>query len=85
MIPPNTQSQIDEYVKQKCPPGSFVYAVLTNNLVNAVAKADDVNILYLRDIILYVYNDIPSACWGSREAVEEWLNPKVNPDSKKIT
>lgn len=76
MIPEFIKNQIDEYVKLKCPPCGFLYAVLANDLMIAVTKADDVNIHYLRDIMLYVYNHTPSACWGSPKAVDEWLNPK---------
>ena len=65
------------------PPGSFIHAVLANDFMKAVSKADDVNIHCLRDIMLYVYNNIPSICWGSPEAVEEWLNPKKEKNNAK--
>ena len=77
MIPQDIKNHIDNYVNQKYPPGSFLYAVLTNDLMGAVSKADHINSQYLKDIMIYVYNDIPSACWGSREKVEEWLKSKV--------
>jgi hypothetical protein len=76
MIPHHTKYQIDEYVNDKMPPGDFLYAVLTNNLAEAVFKADDTNLFCLKDIVLYVYNHIPSVCWGTPEKVEEWLNPQ---------
>ena len=76
MIPLHTKEQIDDYVENKMPPGGFLYAVLTNNLIDSVGKADHTNLFCLKDIVKYVYNDIPSTCWGSPEKVEEWLNPK---------
>ncbi len=75
MIPQHTQYQIDEYVKGKVPPGNFLYAVLTNNLAETVCRADETNLRFIKDIVLYVYNNIPSVCWGTPEKVEEWLNP----------
>ena len=76
MIPQYTKHQIDDYVKNHMPPGDFVKSVLSNNLIEAMMRADDINLHSLRDITLYVYNDIPSTCWGTPEKVEEWLNPQ---------
>lgn len=75
MMPQHTKYQIDEYVNDKMPPGSFLYAVLTNDLKEALVRADDINVHCLRDIVLYLYNDTPAICWGSPEKVKKWLNP----------
>ncbi len=77
MLPPFTKQQIDQYVEQRIPPGGFLYAVLANDLFEAVAKADDINIHCLNDIVKYIYNDTPSVCWGSPEAVKDWLERNV--------
>jgi hypothetical protein len=76
MIPPSTKYQIDEYIKDRMPPGGFLNAVLSNNLMEAFVRADDNNAFHMKAILTYLYNDCPSACWGSPEKVEEWLNPK---------
>lgn len=76
MIPVYTKEAIDLYVSDGIPTGSFVYAVLTNNLFDAVARADSTNIMFLREICQYIYNDIPSNCWGSQEKVNNWLEMK---------
>ena len=73
MIPEHTKYQIDEYVKHQIPPGSFVMAVLSNDLMEAFMRADDINLHYMRDIVKYVYNDIPSCCWGSPEIVKTFI------------
>ena len=74
MIPQHTKHQIDEYVNNYMPPGDFVREVLSNNLVEAVMRADDINLHSLRDIMLYVYNDIPGFCWGSPGIVDLWID-----------
>lgn len=74
MLPFDTKEQIDNYVEHKIPPGGFLYAVLSNDLMKAVMKADDRNIHCLLDIMRYLYNDTPSGCWGSPKEVKEWLN-----------
>jgi len=76
MIPQDTKDQIDEYTQRKIPVGSFLYAVLSNNLFEAIAKADEHNLLALRDIAMYIYNEIPSVCWGSPKIVEKWINSR---------
>ena len=76
MMPQHTKYQIDEYVNNYMPPGDFVRAVLSNDLMEAFMRADDINMHCMKDIMKYVYNNIPSVCHGSPERVEEWLNPK---------
>ena len=74
MIPKHTKYQIDQYVSNKIPPGGFLYALLTNDLLETISKADEINQLYIVDIVKYLYNDVPAICWGSEEKVKEWLN-----------
>jgi len=76
MIPRHTQEALDRYVQCHIPPGDFLKAVLSNNLKEAFARADDMNTEAMGDIVKYMYNNIPSACWGSKEALEEWINMK---------
>lgn len=76
-IPPHTKEALDRYAKDKIPTGSFLYAVLTNNLFEAVRRADIYNIGGLPVIVSYIYNELPSACRGSKEIVERWLNSKA--------
>ena len=73
MIPEYTKVSIDAYVKDKIPTGGFLYAVLTNNLFEAMSRADSNNLLAMHDICSYIYNNTPSSCWGSPEKVKEWL------------
>lgn len=53
-------------------PGDFLTAVLSNDLFEAAARADMTNRFDLWEICEYIYNELPSACWGSREKVEVW-------------
>ena len=70
-IPEDTREAIDEYVKYgEC--GDFLEAVLSNDLTEAVCRADAENLAALEAIVKYVYNHIPRVCWGSPEKVEAW-------------
>lgn len=74
LIPPHTKETIDNYVTKGWSPGGFVTAVLANNLRDAFARADIHNRTAMFEIVSYCYNKIPANCWGSYEAVENWLN-----------
>jgi hypothetical protein len=43
LIPPITKECIEGYVTYGLPPGHFLYAVLTNNLRDAIGAADERN------------------------------------------
>lgn len=53
-------------------PGSFLMAVLENDLKNAVGRADDEHIVNLPATVAYLYNHAPSICWGSPEETKAW-------------
>lgn len=68
------KDSLERYVKHKISPGGFLRAVLENDLTNAVARADYINIQRIPEIVRYVYNEVPGTAWGSPELVEEWLS-----------
>lgn len=61
------------YVTQRVEPGGFLTSVLENNLAEAVGRADHENIRRIKEIVTYVYMQLPSNCWKSKEAVRDWL------------
>lgn len=54
------------YVEHKVPTGSFLEAVLSNDLFDAVGRADSANIKQIDEIVKYIFNELPSNCWGNR-------------------
>jgi hypothetical protein len=72
-VPSHTIGGLDRYVEHHIEPGSFLRCVLENDLRGAMGHADSINRFALFDIVAYVYNCCPYDCWGSREAVEKWL------------
>lgn len=77
MIPEYTKQAIDRFVSHGTPAGSFVMAVLENNLSQAFARADDNNAANMMDIVRYVFNEIPSPAWGSVDKVNRWHERKI--------
>jgi len=74
MISEAVKERLSRYVSSGIPPGGFLLAVLSNDLVQACGQADDENRAALFDIVRYVYNCIPAACWGDKQTVAEWIN-----------
>jgi len=54
-------------------PGSFLLAVLSNNLTEAFGRADYINQQSMKDYCSFLYNYAPRGCWGSKETVNEWI------------
>jgi hypothetical protein len=48
-------------------------AVLENNLVEAVARADQDSIRHLPAIVFFLLSDMPGNSFGSREACMKWM------------
>jgi hypothetical protein len=73
---PEIRDAIDRYVATGVDPGDFLINVLYNNLFESFSYADDYNSKNMLDVVRYVFNHTPSICWGSKEAVEIWINHK---------
>tara|TARA_R110002167_G_scaffold65480_2_gene185303 strand:+ start:9584 stop:10015 length:432 start_codon:yes stop_codon:yes gene_type:complete len=71
-VPPHTLKTLDNWAKHGLPPGGFVAAVLENDLVDAVRRADSGNSAALVDIVRYLINELPMGCWGSYDNVALW-------------
>ena len=77
-INPDIIASIRRYADLHCPTGDFLRAVLSNDLKQAVMRADDENIRVLPEIVCYCYWEIPHSCWGSPERVKAWLKPIID-------
>ena len=82
-IPRRTKEAIDRYVQQHLLPGGFLEAVLSNNLMDAVCRADSENLEALVEICKYIYNEIPSKCHGSPEKVKAWVDQSERTRSQR--
>jgi hypothetical protein len=76
MIPARTKNALFNYVNHGVRPGGFLTAVLCNDLMAAVGHADTENLAALKQIVQYVYWEIPGACWGSRKRMNQWIDSR---------
>jgi AcrR family transcriptional regulator len=61
------------YVTERRQPGQFLVAVLSNDLREAVNRADAESLVGLRAIVQWLCNHVTAHCFGSPEAVAAWL------------
>lgn len=83
-----TVSGLCNYVAHGRPVGGFLTAVLCNDLFAACARADSFNKVRIVEIVSAIYNFAPSACWGSSEAMDAWVErcaPKLTRPMRKPT
>ena len=71
-ISPHMLNSIKRYIQHGCPPGSFLTAIIENNLKSSVMYADDDNINNLPAYVEYFYNRAPILCWGYEGVINEW-------------
>jgi hypothetical protein len=72
-IPERTRDELERYVEHRIPTGGFLYAVLTNDLYSAVARADSDNLNVLADIARFVDQRLPGNMYGDPEKVKNHL------------
>ncbi len=74
MLPPHMRGAMQRYIERGIPPGSFLEAVLSNDLMGAYGKADDDNRAAMRDYAVFLYSYSPSGCHGSPSKVSNWIS-----------
>ena len=67
---------IERYITHGIPPGSFLLAVIDNNLQEAIARADDENLRNLPAFVAFFYKETPLSCWGSPDIRRAWMAKK---------
>lgn len=72
-IPERMKGSIRRYVYEGIPPGGFLFAVMSGNLVDAWLYADTTNRVILHHYAHLVYDFIPSKMMGSKQKVLDHL------------
>lgn len=63
---------VERYLTKGIPGGSFLTAVLCNDLTRSVGQADIENMANICQWASWLYNACPSEAWGSPEKVAAW-------------
>jgi len=71
-IPAYMHAGLLRWILYGIPPGDFLTALLSNDLRRTFEKADDTNVRCIQNYLIFLYNDAPSGCWGSKENFKSW-------------
>lgn len=71
-IPEYMHESIIAYMETGRPVGSFLSAVLNNDLRLAIWNADNNNKHRLFEYVLFFYNHCPVGSWGHENATRDW-------------
>ena len=72
-VPHHLRDAILRYLLGGIRPGGFLQAVISNNLFEAMARADEDSRKGLFLVCSFFYNDAPAPCFGSPAKMETWL------------
>jgi hypothetical protein len=72
-IPSTLIEGLTRYAEHGTPVGDFLQAVIANDFRDAACRADDGSFRALTALAIYVYQEMPSKCHGSREKYRAWL------------
>ena len=64
---------VERWIEHGVPGGSFLMAVVTNDLREAAARSDDTNRHLLFEWVAWFHNNAPIGSWGSPEAARQWM------------
>ena len=76
VLPVEMRDGARDYVERGLQPGGFMLAVLRNDFIDAVTRADPINRACLHDWAMWLWNEAPSKCWGSAAKVENWIEAR---------
>jgi hypothetical protein len=72
-IPEHMRDGARLYIENGIPPGSFLTAVISNDLFGALGKADEINRDRIFDWCRFFYNEAPGGCYGSAKRFDDWI------------
>jgi hypothetical protein len=72
-IPPLVMEAMKRYAKEGSGVGDFLQAVIGNDFMDAIGRADDYSIRVLPAIASYIYMEFPAKSHGSRQVYRAWL------------
>lgn len=72
-LPEHMQEGFRLYIERGIPGGSFMTAVLSNDLMGAFGRADEINRARLFETCVFLRSEAPIGCYGSPEHVKDWI------------
>ena len=70
--PEHLRAGLTLYLTHGSRPGGFILAVLRNDLVDAIHRADGTSAAHLHAVLGTVRDGLPADAWGNKRAVDAW-------------
>ena len=77
LIPDRVMNNLLQYVEGNEAPGGFLFAVLSNNLFEAIGRADNEMQPLIPLLVKFISWKIPYGCHGSPDIVKAWMEKKI--------
>ena len=78
-IPPAVLAALTRYKDFHINPGGFARAVISNDLITSVQRADSQSLKALPQIAAWAFTELPNEAWGSCEKFKEWARNPISP------
>ncbi len=78
LLPDHMHQAMKMFLFDRIEPGSFLTAVLCNDLRGAIGRADHINKRKICDIVSFCMNVLPAVAWGSEDRVRSWLDQPID-------
>jgi hypothetical protein len=72
LVPEHLREGLRRYVETGGGVGNFLTSMIENDLIEAVLKADENSLAGIRDLCIWLYNEAPQQCWGSKQKRLDW-------------
>lgn len=73
LVPNHQREGLFEYIRVGRPTGGFLFALLSNDLFDAVGRADRGSLGGMKATVSFL-RWMPIGCYGSRDAVNKWMH-----------
>ena len=84
-LPEHMRNGAKLYIESGILPGSFMTAIISNDLATACATADSINKERIYEICSWFYLMAPSDCYGSSDKMNAWIQKKRLERKEKFT
>ncbi len=71
-VPEHLREGLARYVIHGIIPGSFLQAVIGNDLHGAIRLGDDDSLAGIKSILSFLWNSTPAQCFGDRVRLVQW-------------
>lgn len=73
----DAKQSLKRYEEHNIPCGDFLTAVLSNDLFEAVGRADETSVFIIVPLVHWIYNNLRRDCWGDADTAKAWVHARV--------